>query len=978
MSEFLQEFSLQATRFFSPDPQAQTEANKFFTLLVNTVNNPDMLISVLYTTECPKILYILNIVLYEMMGRKWSIFSVAHKVSIYTFSIKSLATNWSSFTDKRLIDYTVRLIIRIAKHSWNEDLEFSKLPQYCEEFLMQKREVMMIGLKIIQCLLVEMGPDSENQAMKHLRNSEMFRDWIVPVLFSQVYRCLKQNNYFLCQDFEAIQLCSQIFSIVLDFGKKNSQKNFDLPLSESAHWNGLRDEEVIEKLALVFYENSECRKFIIRFWGNLIRLPEKFFWFNETKFGVVEKVSNKVLEVLNRSLPLGNGEVLNEFVYLLDKMVKNMEAVHLIRENGFERFLERMFLTTKDVICASLHEGIVYNCLRFWNSVSRTERSEGMEKVLFEVCKVYIEFVISNEELQIGDSMLSNTSSILAGISKHCQNHLFPLTIQLFQHLANHLPKSSTQLSQLIHIASVLISDSRRQFLSTENKQKKFKVSTQSCSPDFYSQVSDLSYLVFLLSSHLVSLNSSNPDLESSCIDFFSVFCKIYINSSSEISLSLLRSLSTKLAFEHVDSLLVQIISFVFSFSSSSNLQLYNKCMNLFSDLAGFSKNLRINGQDVVFCGCLQFLKENVEEIIEKWTAGELGFISNNLPCKARTVFVSSMFRLFYLIRSASVRSFADMMKPLQNLVDELGDSPEKAACFCCDLLGVCQSASNSEQFSEIFNWISQRSEVLLKVFEILRVSGEGLFPLLKFLQELSFNRMERLRFLGDSLINTHILKFCMKITCLFLINFDPSKVSSNVYQEIYKPLSACVHIFKNTLTGEYMNTKEITNDQTIFYSIKLLLQKVLEIPAENITSSIKIFSVLYEVIFFISNNQILIKSIIYSLNSTEVSSLFEILIEGCQSLIQFICQLSYFIIKNLVHDCIFKNSPETSLFCKDNSESFKRLMRVLLVVVFGGEGKNFSLISYPLLGLINLYKEEYLNMLPGLYLIQGPERAEL
>ena len=978
MSEFLQEFAFQATKFFSPDPQAQTEANKFFTLLVNTVNNPDMLISVLYTTECPKILYILNIVLYEMMSRKWSIFTVAHKVSIYTFSIKSLAANWASFTDKRLIDYTVRLIIRIAKHSWNEDLEFSKLPQYCEEFLMQKREVMLIGLKIIHCLLVEMGPDSENQAMKHLRNSEMFRDWIVPVLFSQVYRCLKLNDFFLCQDFEVISLILQIFSIVLDFGKKNIEKKFDLPLGDSAHWNGLRDEEVIEKFALVFYENSDCRKFIIRFWGNLIRLPEKFFWFNEKKYGVVQNVSRKVLEILNSNLPLGNGEVLNEFVYLLDKMVKNIEAVFLVRENGFERWLERMFLTTKDVISGGLHEGIVYNCLRFWNSVSRTGRSEVMEKVLFEVCKVYVEFVISNEELQIGDSMLSNTSSILAGISKHCQNHLFPWVVQLFQHLASHLPKSSTQLSQLIHIASVLISDSRRQFLSTENKQKKFKVSTQSYNLDFYNQVSSLSSLIFLLSSHLVSQNSSSPELASSCIDFFSVFCKIYINSSSEISLSLLQSLSKQLGFEHVDSLLVQIISFVFSFSSSSNLELYNKCMNLFSDLAGFSKNLRINGENVVFCGCLQFLKENVEEIIEKWTEGELGFIGNNLPCKARTVFVSSMFRLFYLIRSAGCTSFQDMMKPLQDLVNELGESPEKAACLCCDLLGVCQSSSNSEQFSEIFNWISQRSEVLLKVFELLRVSGHGLFPLLKFLQELSFNRMERLRFLGDSLINTYILKFCMKITCLFLVSFEPNRESSNVYKEIYKPLSSCIHIFKNTLTGEYMNTKELTNDQTILYSIKLLLQKVLEIPAENITSSIKIFSVLYEIIFYISNNQIFLKSIFYSLNSNEVSQLFEILIEGCQSLIQFICQLSYFIIKNLVHDCIFKYSAETSAFCKENLESFKRLLRVLLIVVFGGEGKNFSLISYPLLGLINLYKEEYLNMLPGLYLIQGPERAEL
>jgi hypothetical protein len=980
MSDFLQEFSKHTEKFFSSNPADHNEANQFFTFLVNSVNNPEILITVLHTTESQKILYVLNIVLFELLTKKWSIFQVSHKVSIFTFGLKSLALHSQLFQDKRLVDYIVRLVVRIARLSWNEDLEFLKLPQYCEEFLMQGRDLVLIGMKIVKSLVVEMAAESEEQLLSHSRNSEMFKDWIVPVIFSQVFKCIKNHQFFQGNDFEVISEVVEVFALILQSCKKNDENEILLTLSHANYWDGLRDVWLVNQLVTI-YELSTAHekilKSILRVFNGILKLSSKVFEKIEQKIEIFERVLSKVWNILSEKSGLLYESVLSEFIILLSKVVRNPLSMTMMRTQPVDLFLEKMYLTTKEVLVTSQSESIIYSCLKFWDSVSTHMKDSMIPQVLFEIVKIYFKFILTSKELQVGDSMLANTSSLMAGISKYCSDHLVPWVVQTFSELTISFPSSVHQLSHLVHLLSVLICDSRQQFLQSSERKYKFKQSSQSSSRENYNSVIELSHLVFSLSSHLSSNDLIFPELQSSCIYFLSIFSKVFINSSTQTAQTVLESLSLKLGLICADGLLVQMISIIFSFSNTANLELYENCMTLFSDLSGFTKTMRRSGSSEyqIFCGNLKFLQENVEEIIEKWTQGELGFINRNLPCKARTVFVNSMFKLFYLARSKSLFSFEDMVRPLQNAVEEVSSnlSPEKAACLCCDLLGVCSSASNSEQYSEFFSWLSSRAEVVFKIFDLLGKARSSPLPLLKFLKELSFNRLERLKLICGSL-----LKFCVKILNLFLDIFDVGQVCANVYETVHKPLSVCLHILKNNITGDFVNTREVLKDETVTASVKLLLEKVLQVPAESITSSIKIFSVFYEILYFVSNNSILIKKIVFLLSPAQVSQFFEVIIEGCQSVQQFVCQLAYLTIKNLVHECIFKSCSESLLFCTDNFQAFRRMMRVLLIIAFGGEGKNFSLISFPLLGLINLFKDEYLKMVPSLYLIQGPDRVEM
>ena len=216
------------------------------------------------------------------------------------------------------------------------------------------------------------------------------------------------------------------------------------------------------------------------------------------------------------------------------------------------------------------------------------------------------------------------------------------------------------------------------------------------------------------------------------------------------------------------------------------------------------------------------------------------------------------------------------------------------------------------------------------------------------------------------------------KILNKFFTDIDTSRDCANAYTEIYKPMSVGIAICSNLLISGNSKSKQLIKDDSVISTIKILIKAVISVPSECLTSSIKIFAVFYELLNYITNNTNLIKSIIFSLDTREMSQLLDILIEGCQSLKQFVCQLSYCIIKNIIHDLIFKGAEQSKELTRIHSESFKRLMRVLLILVFGGEGQNISLISYPLLGLINLFKQEYLDILPGLFIIQGPERAPL
>ena len=989
MTDFLAEFSSQAYKFFryqlySQVPQEHTEANKYFTLLTNTINNPDMLISVLYTTESHEILYILNIILYEMLTKKWSIFEVSQKVSIYTFSLKALANNWRVYTDKKLIDYIVRLIIRISRQSWNEDLEFSKLPQYCDEFLMQNREVILIGLRIIKSLIVEMGPESEDQLMQHQRNSQLFKKWIVPVLFSQVYNCAVRNAYFECNDLQVLGEIIEIFAIILEFCKQNEKdKVILLPLASGMHWTGLRNPELTEKLSVIFDlcgDSPRIAEYIFKFFSCYICVTPALFLEQSQKDTIVEKIVFKVFEVLNSGCKLCEENVLLELISLLSKIVQNPHSLNLIRATCLDHFLQRIFLTTKDVLKHGENESMIFSCLKFWKNISKAMTDPIINHLSFEVCKIYIEYVLASSELKVGDSMLTNNSSILSPLSKGVNQKLIPWVITIFEQLANSLPQTSNKISHLIHILAILITDTRKQFFSVESSKYKYKSIVHAGSQEFYKFAGELSYRVFILGSHIASLVSTDSKLISSILYFSKFFFRLFINSESRDDKACLLFLAEKFGFQNENGVLIMIISLLFSFSYCQNTEIYELCMNLFADIAASTKNLKPAGSSefLTYCGNLQFLQDNIEEILNKWVNGQFKFIDNHSPCKSRSLFTCSIFKLYFLVRAKTEIKLSEILNPLQALfVQVLAESQiTKAGCLCCDLVGVAQSVTNSDNYTDFFYWISERSQAIMTVFELLSINGPIL--LLKFLKELSFNRFERLTFLADFNIGSALFRFCEKILNKFFTDIDTSRDCANAYTEIYKPMSVGIAICSNLLISGNSKSKQLIKDDSVISTIKILIKAVISVPSECLTSSIKIFAVFYELLNYITNNTNLIKSIIFSLDTREMSQLLDILIEGCQSLKQFVCQLSYCIIKNIIHDLIFKGAEQSKELTRIHSESFKRLMRVLLILVFGGEGQNISLISYPLLGLINLFKQEYLDILPGLFIIQGPERAPL
>lgn len=943
-----------------------------------------MLISVLYTTESQEILYILSIILYEMLTKKWSIFEVNQKVSIYTFSLKALANNWKVYSDKKLIDYIVRLIIRISRQSWNEDLEFSKLPQYCEEFLMQNHEVILIGLRIIKSLIIEMGPDSEDQLVQHQRNSQLFKKCIIPVIFSQVYNCVMRNSLFESLDIHTLGEIVEIFALILEFCKQNeNDKVILLPLEKGVHWDGLRSPILVEKFSLVFdmcSESPRVAEYILKFFGNYVCVAPSAFIEESMKDAIVEKIVVKVFEILNLRNRLTEENVLLEFINLLSKIVRNPLSLNFIRAASLQNFLHQIYLTTEDVLKLGNSESMIFNCLVFWKNFSEFSDDSLTDELIFQVCKIYIESVLSNPELKVGDSMLTNNSSILSPLSKRVNYQLIPWAVSLFEQLANALPQTSKKLSHLIYIFAILITDTRKQFFSVENSKYKYKSLPHTLPEEFYRISSEISYRVFILTNHLATTASSDFRLISALLYFAKIFFRLFINSDCQVGKTSLKFLSQKFGFDEESKILILIISAVFSFSNCQKSEIYEQCMKIFADIAGSTKILKSAGSSeyVTFCGNLHFLQTNIEEILEKWVQGQLKFIENHSPCKARSIFTCSIFKLYFLVRPRTRLQLSEMLTPLNNQFFEVLTESQiaKAGCLCCDLLGVAQSITNSENYSEFFYWISEKSQSIIKIFELL--SGDGPILLLKFLKELTYNRFERLTFLRDSQIGNALFRFCEKILSNFFCAVNPIKDCANAYTEIYKPMSTGIGILSNLMTSGYANIKLLLKDESVIFTLKTSIKVTISIPAESITSSIKLFSVFYELLNYITSNSILLKTIIFNLDSREISQLLDILIEGCQSLQQFICQLSYLIIKNIVHHCIYRTSEDSGEFLKKHSESFKRLLRVLLILVFGGEGQNISLISYPLLGLINMYKKEYLDMLPGIYIIQGPERASL
>lgn len=971
------------------------------------------MIDILQKATDLEISYMASSILTELLMKKWSIFTVSHKIFIYTFTVKIIASSSQANIQKSYLDCFIRLVCKLSIQSWNEDVEFSKLPQYCAEFLQQGPEIVVVGLKIIKQLIEEMQTGSKYSSIHHERTSKQFKQFTIPSLFKLFLTCLEKfSSISIASELNPVlELVLEIMTKIFDFCKENDEKfELVLPWPDSDCWQILKTPEIIDFFNRTFAQNtsnSNIVQKILKIYGHLVTVNTNFFHDLQIKSLILTKIVRFIMELLNNRHGINCENDLHEFVWLLSRIGGSELTMDIVFQIDPQGFIEKMYILTKEILQNQVSENLVYNIMTFWEflTVTSTKKPE-LCQIITEVTKNYIEYLLNNEDalsssrnnilsypIENNDEYSVSYSSapdkeslsLIASLSKVQNQTLTEWVLQLFESLADSLVTNnsfSPQLLIIINILGAFIADSKSQYIANADKHNKNpKVSTKTLSNDHYLITGKITSHVFIFLKHLLQYPSLHSPLLQCLLNFIKLFIRLNINCDNTLVSSTFQYLKTQLSLEAEDHILTVILSSIFTAASRQNASVFQLSMEIFADIGNFTRLLKPNAEceAVCYCGILRFNEQRILEILGNWASGELVFINQHLPSKSRAECVKSIFKLYFLVGHSTNLTFLHMIQPIDNMLKltKQSNTIEKATGLCYDLLGMLQSIANADHYTMFFDWLCRISEDLISVFSHFSTNPRTCVFYFNFLKELCFNRTERLTYLENSSIGTSLFRFCQRILDTFFNAFVVKDCYENVYEELYKPLAMAVNVLANAAFG-VKNFQLLIVNKDVINTFSIVIKSVVAIPAEEVSACVKIFKGVFELFKFVTGQQKLMKETIFMLGQGEVSKFFDLMIEGCQSSEQFVCQLSYFILKDIVSDMIFKASDESRNFLLANDNSLKRLLRVLLVLVFNGEGQNISLIAYPLLGLINIFKQYYTEIIPSLCQVQGPERSNL
>ena len=919
-----------------------------------------------------------------MSTRKWSTFTLTSKVAIYKHILRMLVDNGCTYIDQNLLSCIVRLLCRIARQSWNEDLEFSNLPGYCSEFLAQKLSVACVGLHIIRALIDDMGPSSEHQLIQHQRNSTKFKNFAVPVLFYNTSSCLKRfvlSDSSSDEKMQIVLLVVEIFSKTLEFCEDSDENRIFLPMPNSFHWEVLKFPATVEQLYdiyILYQTNTRITTNVLRILGLVISITPNFFHSDGIRNEIIGRVIKIAQDLLVNKVGLDNEDNVHEYIRLLSNITATQCSFEVLVMYNISVLIEGAFGMTKTLLLTNTNQNLLSNMLLFWESLCGfAENSEELSLCIFEITKLYIQYLIQHKDLVDEESILNFVSPI-ASLNRVKFSELTLWIIEIFERLSDTAVQSNCEsLTAVISILCSFIAHDKNQYIALLSN-KTLKNDQKITNPEFLSSTIEILYHIIVLFRHVVESENKNVKLLKSCLTFVRWFIKVFFCSTCP---EVFMILAKKMGFDTENQILIVILSEVFKILQQNNEKVYQCCMELFSEIISSTMILKRNDNfdHDFYCGIVRFEAKNIIEILENYSTESFYFMNNKIANKNRRFFVKSILKLYFLMNKKISLDFDQMLQPVNKSIEEAKMTRNELVVhsLCLDLTGAAESISNSDQYCLFFAWLCQKSLTLKEIFETPQTS-ENLIRIFKFLQELTFNRSERLSYIENKAICSVVFKFCERILNAYYSNLVPKENYEDPYKEFYKPLCKAIHIISNTLTGGYSNIGLLISDPSVIFTLKLIVRAIVIIPSEDITQYIEKFKIIFQFLNCMSENSQMLREIIFRLEKAEIEKLSGFLIEGCQSYNQYVCQLSFTVIKKIVFNLIFKTSAESKEFIAKNSKCLIEIMKVLLMILFGGEAQNISLFSYPLLGIINLFKDEFQAMLPSLYYIQGIERFEL
>ncbi|CAM9455170.1 unnamed protein product, partial [Phaeothamnion confervicola] len=259
------------------------------------------------------------------------------------------------------------------------------------------------------------------------------------------------------------------------------------------------------------------------------------------------------------------------------------------------------------------------------------------------------------------------------------------------------------------------------------------------------------------------------------------------------------------------------------------------RTLQLFLDMAsGYSSSKMLLGLDTV------------KYLVQNHTPEFFPFLSVPANTRHRTTFHMTLARLIFSSTEDTNAMFEAFMEPLLLVLGQLGsaaafrqESVKRALIGVCrDLRGVVAATNNRRTYGALFEALYPvHFPVFVRAAEEWGDTPDVVTALLKFVQELVYNKAQRLVFDQSSPNGILLFRETSKVVCACGQRVLQKGVVGDVYRDKYKAMSLCLSVLSTALSGTYVNFGVFTlyNDKALDNALETALQLALSVPLADI-----------------------------------------------------------------------------------------------------------------------------------------------
>eukprot|EP01071_Lankesteria_metandrocarpae_P004787 Lankesteria_metandrocarpae@DN3691_c0_g1_i1.p1 len=305
------------------------------------------------------------------------------------------------------------------------------------------------------------------------------------------------------------------------------------------------------------------------------------------------------------------------------------------------------------------------------------------------------------------------------------------------------------------------------------------------------------------------------------------------------------------------------------------------------------------------------------------------------------------------------------------------------------DLRGLLVACHSPESYLLLFNWLvndpknPQRSRISLmsESAKAWWADHEVMIPLLRLAAEICYNRGRRILFDSTSASGLILFKEISTILAAYghrilqkqfheetATGISAGAVETTLYRGKYKGLARALEMYSNALCGDFTNfgVFEMYNDHVLSSSLSLAFDMCLAIPNDDLQAYFKTLKPVYAFLEVVTKTFV---AELMSLQPVQLASLFRSIEDGLcafdsSTAMQACATLDHVVVfifnKRALQD---EDGEKVRKFLLEQPEALKRMLQVCFQLLMAGEAASTWSISRPVLGLILLHEQEFIQI---------------